>query len=412
MARYRSLKSIFHEYDEAEALSQLEKRKNSESALRWKFPVGSNELFVLCIPELLGLIESIGREQAELERMWAQLHPQTQGHYLRTLLMDEIQSTNEIEDIRSTRQELAAALESAEHGRNPERRRFKEMFGQFLLLIDGSIDLPDTAHELRELYEKLLPPEELDENSDLDGDLFRAGPVFVLDGQKTDHVGFSPETKIISGIETTLSAMHPEGASHLLSHVMAHFMFETVHPFYDGNGRMGRFLLVQGVSKVLSMPTALTLSRVLNEQKTKYYKAFEDARQPKNYGDGTLFALSMLSMLHEAQLGFREELNMRIDQIKSLSRRIAELRDQASIPNAGERTYELLERLGFAALFGWPRGEEHQDLALDLKVSPQTLRKDEDLLVAAGYVLELSKRPLTFKLSPAGRALLELDAET
>ena len=55
---------------------------------------------------------------------------------------------------------------------------------------------------------------------------------------------------------------------------MAHYQFETLHPFRDGNGRLGRFLIVLALlnSGVLSEPT-LTVSPWFEERRAEYYDA-------------------------------------------------------------------------------------------------------------------------------------------
>ncbi|WP_169331410.1 Fic family protein [Corynebacterium ulceribovis] len=324
------------------------------------------------------------------------------------MLIDEIQATNEIESIRSTRQELSAVLEAVERQGHTDKRRFAEMVKQFSELSLGRIDMPLSVSEVRALYDRLLAGE-LDANTELDGEYFRLGPVIITTGTKEIHRGFATETDIVAGLNTALAAMHPDRTSHLISHIMAHFMFETIHPFYDGNGRIGRFLLVQGLSECLSVPTALTMSKKLNEQKQRYYRAFAEVQKPLNYADGTFFALELLQLLSEAQLQFHDELDQRIAQIAGLVERIKELKDAEALPGANARTYDLLQLLGFVSLFGWPKGEEHQKLATALEVSPQTLRTDEAHLVTLGYVEETSKRPLMFKLAASGTALLQLE---
>ena len=56
---------------------------------------------------------------------------------------------------------------------------------------------------------------------------------------------------------------------------MAHFYFVTIHPFEDGNGRIGRALVEKVLSQSLEKPVLLGLSQVLSDDKKAYYSALE-----------------------------------------------------------------------------------------------------------------------------------------
>lgn len=90
-----------------------------------------------------------------------------------------------------------------------------------------------------------------------------------------------------------------EGAPPVLRAVIGHFMFEYLHPFYDGNGRTGRYLLSQELAHALGPLTALRLSRKVSELTKAYYRAFEDVENPLNRADATLFVLPLLRMIAE-----------------------------------------------------------------------------------------------------------------
>jgi Fic family protein len=71
-----------------------------------------------------------------------------------------------------------------------------------------------------------------------------------------------------------------------------HHQFESIHPFYDGNGRTGRvinilYLVHQGL---LDTPV-LYLSRYINQYKTDYYRLLQDVRDTSNWEEWLLFML-------------------------------------------------------------------------------------------------------------------------
>ena len=55
--------------------------------------------------------------------------------------------------------------------------------------------------------------------------------------------------------------------------------FESIHPFEDGNGRIGRALSEKALSQGLSYPTLLSLSQAIEKNKKAYYNALESAQK-------------------------------------------------------------------------------------------------------------------------------------
>jgi len=72
----------------------------------------------------------------------------------------------------------------------------------------------------------------------------------------------------------------PEPTPVLLKAALAHVQFETIHPFLDGNGRVGRLLiaLLLSVEGVLREPL-LYLSLYLKQNRTRYYDLLQAVRQ-------------------------------------------------------------------------------------------------------------------------------------
>lgn len=60
---------------------------------------------------------------------------------------------------------------------------------------------------------------------------------------------------------------------------VAHLYFETIHPFEDGNGRIGRAIAEKALSQSLGNPVLLSLSRTIEADKKSYYAALEQAQR-------------------------------------------------------------------------------------------------------------------------------------
>lgn len=83
----------------------------------------------------------------------------------------------------------------------------------------------------------------------------------------------------------------------LINLAIIHYQFESIHPFYDGNGRTGRILniLYLNLKGLLDYPI-LYLSKYINEHKTKYYKLLKEVQETNNFENWILFFLKAIEI--------------------------------------------------------------------------------------------------------------------
>ena len=86
---------------------------------------------------------------------------------------------------------------------------------------------------------------------------------------------------------------HPEGAysikKPLIRSAIAHLYFESIHPFEDGNGRIGRALSEKALSQDSNRPILLSLSKAIEHDKQAYYKALKNAQQSNEITDWIIY---------------------------------------------------------------------------------------------------------------------------
>lgn len=100
---------------------------------------------------------------------------------------------------------------------------------------------------------------------------------------------------------------------HLIKAGLAHAQFETIHPFLDGNGRIGRllitFLLCQ--QGILSRPL-LYLSHYFKQHRSEYYDRLQSVRDSGNWEGWLKFFLrGVHEVAQQATVTAREIVNMR-----------------------------------------------------------------------------------------------------
>lgn len=326
---YRTLSTLFHMDKSTSALannrSLAKERRSADSSFRLGISAGDDELFFAVPRELSVLNESVLRKERRVSSLYASLPPVARGALVRSLVIDEVVSTNALEGIHSTRRQIDELLSEARDYPSLSDKRFMELANLYVGLTSEEQALPTSAEDIRGIYDKVMQGENLGDNAP-DGLLFRKSGVDIIGvGGRVLHRGLEPEGKIISAIAAMISLASSDEIPETYSAIAAHYLFEYIHPFYDGNGRTGRYLLALYLSRPLSLLTALSLSRAIAENKAPYYRAFKDSENPLNHGELTHFVMCLMEYISNAQDGLITDLTEKIGQIDGIHQIIEEL---------------------------------------------------------------------------------------
>ncbi|NNL15123.1 MAG: Fic family protein [Flavobacteriaceae bacterium] len=91
-------------------------------------------------------------------------------------------------------------------------------------------------------------------------------------------------TKLMSNLENYINDSGINDYDPLVKMAIIHFQFESIHPFYDGNGRTGRIIniLYLILNNLLELPI-LYLSNYIIRTKSDYYKLLQEVRTDENW---------------------------------------------------------------------------------------------------------------------------------
>lgn len=240
-------------------------------------------------------------EFTECLRVIEQIPASAVTQLLKARLIDEIKSTNDIEGVRSTRKEILTALDVP-----PEHRhayRLGSIVNKYSKIIQGEEIPLQSSQDIRNLYDDFLSAEiRQDDAANLpDGKIFRQHSVDIVAAtQKTIHRGLYPEAAIIEAMDKALSVLNDTTIPVFARIAVFHYFFGYIHPFYDGNGRMARFIAAYLFAKVLHPIVALHLSILIKKHRKQYYQLFSQADAEINCGDLTPFILGTLNFTEEA----------------------------------------------------------------------------------------------------------------
>ena len=235
------------------------------------------------------------RGLAELNRNILRLPNPTM--LLNTITLQEAKSSSEIENIFTTEDELYKAISDSvkEAAANPSTKevlRYREALwdGFRDIMEKGEIDTESIIkifQKVKNTKEGLRPPQSQvvikRGNSE-----FRPGEVIY-----TPPRGKGLIEEKLENLITYLNDNKKDNTDPLLKMVIAHYQFEAIHPFSDGNGRTGRILnLLYLVNQGLITQPVLYLSKFIIEHKDEYYYNLGMVTQQNSWKGWILYMLT------------------------------------------------------------------------------------------------------------------------
>ena len=250
---------------------------------------------------------------------------------LNAVILKEARASSEIENVITTQDKLYQALstkDSQVDSATKEVLRYREamLYGFRFIKKKGFLTI-NTIIELQKILEennagiRKLPGTALRNAS--------SGKVIYTPPNNLDTIN-----RLLSNFEKYINEQ--DDISPLIKMAIQHYQFESIHPFYDGNGRTGRILNILHViiNNLLDAPI-LYLSAYIINNKTDYYRLLQEIRTKNNWEAWILFILK----------GIEQTANETIIQINDISKLFVKTQELVKKKSPKSYSKELIELL-------------------------------------------------------------------
>ncbi|OWP83895.1 addiction module protein [Flavobacterium davisii] len=161
-----------------------------------------------------------------------------------------------------------------------------------------------------------------------------------------------PQTKeevleLMANLEKFINDNEFSNLDPLIKMAIIHYQFESIHPFYDGNGRTGRiinilYLVLQGL---LDIPI-LYLSRYITQNKAEYYQVLQDVRTKNDWKHLILYFLKSVEVTAKQTIDLITNINTLMQDYKTnIQIKLPKIYSQDLINNLFRNPYTKIEFL-------------------------------------------------------------------
>ena len=261
--------------------------------------------------------KEIMREAAKANRKLAELKGYSEvvpnkNILINAIALNEAKESSEIENIITTHDELFAALSKSEYlqGAAKEVINYKEALWKGIELIKENGFLSTNMFiEIQAIIE-----------GNRAGVRTQGGTKLI--NETTGEIVYTPpstEKEIRDLLGNLEKYIHnKDEIDPLIKFAVIHYQFESIHPFYDGNGRTGRIIneLYLVLIGLLDSPI-LYLSKYILSTKEAYYRLLNDVHNEGKWEDWIIYILKGVQITSEESLRILKEVNALIEETSS-----------------------------------------------------------------------------------------------
>lgn len=360
-------------------------------------------IFFVYTPNMVNLFNRFLLNSQKIKEASRKLPPVALDQFLNSLLLGEITYTNSIEGIKTDAAEISTIIRSIEAHPKGQEKRLWSTIRMYQEVQKGNLLKIESLQDFRNIYDELLKgeiPVDKQPNGQLFRDTLADGILSVGSATKTVHVPPISELAISETLSSLIAFMNKDDLPAIYKALVTHFFFENTHPFLDGNGRMGRYLLSTYLSSKYDRFTGFSVATAIHAQVFSYYRIFKEADKEENRAELTFFIEEMLQILTNQQDKVLEALinaKNELDHVKKVAN--IKAKRLAENGHSEKAVYGIIFYLAESKLFTSDNpalGIQDRDiikLVSDEGPSQRKIKKELDSLEEVGLIKKIASRP-------------------
>ena len=307
--------------------------------------------------EIFNMLLVLNKKILELDFIINSFTNFSKKQIIQSFIIDEIESTNKIENIFSTKHDIFKIINEVSMSKE---KKIISIANAYKYLLDNEGKYIKTCQDIRNIYDLVLN-DAIEKNDLPDGIYFRHGDVYVANGIKNIHIGIAGEENVNRLMEEFVNFYNSKNDT-LIKMILCHFMFEYIQPFYDGNGRLGRFLFSNGLFLETKSYFSFTIAMAFLHEKNKYYKAFQEANDRYEFGCLNTFVESILEILIN-------QTDLLIKKLNFEKNKLDTFKYDFKMTKLEEKIFKLISEASVFSYFG----VSNEEIIKETQVSKRTL---------------------------------------
>ena len=329
------------------------------------------------------IAEVFSDKTSEIDSILSGLSTAEKQEKIIRFMISEASKTSEIEGEYISRQDLMSSIKNRLN-LNPKNETVKDkraiQVSNLLFAVRDSYSEKMTETEIKQ-WHKLL----FDGSKSVNAGKWRTGdePMQIISGamgREIVHYEAPPSYRVPAEMKQFVKWYNSfeinSTSDVLIKTAISHLYFESIHPFEDGNGRIGRAIAEKCLTQSLGKPVLLSLSSVIKKNKKAYYDGFKIAQRTLEITDWLIY---FSEVIKQAQIEAIEIVRFSIQKSRFFDHFKNKLTD---------RQQKAINKMFDAGVEGFEGGMTAKKYISITKTSKATATRDLQYLTEIGALIQ------------------------